>query len=193
MEIRRFACVMSALFAVSCGGNDGTVMVDAEWNLTCPSGSAVGCGSLGDTCLGPVGRRTMFGARGDASCSGDPIDVSCEAIERSNGVTSITLKANIDNRYAFELDTLLAENAVDSVCNVTIIEDQGMYDFGVCGMDPPSFEQPCQLSNISTDNNEVIFDLRCEAIVSRTTGFGFDVGGVGSEPATIRFANCTGF
>lgn len=192
MNIGRFACVLGALLGVSCAGNDGMVMVQAEWNLTCPSGSAVGCGSLGDTCLGSVGQRAIVGSRGEASCSGDPIDVTCEAIERSNG-TSITLKANIRNQYAFELDAILNDNVVESFCNVTIIEDQAMYDFGACGMDTPSPEQPCQLSSVSTGNGEVVFDLQCDALVSKTSGLGFDVGAVGGGPATIRFANCTGF
>jgi hypothetical protein len=62
-----------------------------------------------------------------------------------------------------------------------------------CGEEPPSLTQPCQLSNVSTEGNEVIFDLECDSLVNSTTGFGVHVGALGGGPTTIRFANCTGF
>jgi hypothetical protein len=110
---------------------------------------------------------------------------------------SVTLEANVGNDFAFELRgaTIDSGDVVQqTACNVTIIEDQVPYDIGTCGEDPPSMEQPCQLSNISTEGGEVIFNLECRSLLSSVTGTsGFDVGAVGGGPATIRFANCTGF
>ena len=54
-------------------------------------------------------------------------------------------------------------------------------------------QQPCQLSNVSVEGGDVVFDLECDAVLSDTTGLAFDVGAVGGGPTTIRFANCTGF
>lgn len=181
------------LLALACNGGNATVAVDAEWNLTCPVGSPVGCGSIGETCLGPVGQRAIVGSRGDTSCTGAPIVVTCEAVDRSDGSTFVSLKASVGDGYAFELDAILGNGTVEDVCNVTIIEDEAMYDFGACGTDPPSMEQPCQLTDVSTDNDEVVFGLQCESLVSTTSGLGFDVGAVGGGPTMIRFAHCRGF
>jgi len=193
MRISRSSCLLAALFALSCAESSGTVAVDAMYNLTCPDGSAIDCGSQADTCLGPVGQRSIIGSRGDTACNGDMLVVECEAVERPDGRTFISLDANVGNEFAFQLDAILGDGSVEDVCDVTIIEDQAPYDFGVCGADPPSMEQPCQLSNVSTANNEVVFDLECEGLLSMTSGLGFDVGAVGGGPATIRFSNCTGF
>ena len=80
---------------------------------------------------------------------------------------------------------------VQSTCNVKIIEDQLPYDIGPCGTEPPSVEQPCQLSNITVDGGDITFDLRCESLLSSTTGLGFDVGATGGGATTIHFGNCT--
>jgi hypothetical protein len=194
MKVSRFACLLAALFALSCAESSGTVTVDAMWNLTCPSGGAVDCGALAsDTCLGPVGQRSIVGSRGETACTGDELIVECEAVERPDGRMFISLDANVGNEFAFQLDAILGEGSVEDMCDITIIEDQASYDFGACGLDPPSMQQPCQLSNISTANNEVVFDLECEDLLSTTSGLGFDVGAVGGGPTTIRFSNCTGF
>ncbi|MGB5193782.1 MAG: hypothetical protein WBN70_12435, partial [Polyangiales bacterium] len=163
--------------------------------------SEVECGSLApDTCLNvsedgffAPGWRSIIGSRGDTACNGDVLVVECEAVERPDGRTFISLDANIGDEFAFQLDAILGDGSVEDVCDVTIIEDQAPYDFGVCGIDPPSMEQPCQLSNVSTANNEVVFDLECQGLLSMTSGLGFDVGAVGGGPTTIRFSNCTGF
>jgi hypothetical protein len=194
---------LSGLLLLSaCASNDGTVAVDAEWQLTCPAGTGVDCGSLGDTCLGEdaqPGQRIIAGARGQRACDGDGplIDVSCEAVPRSDGTIFITLRASASEDYAFELDAILGEGTVESRCNVTIFEDGAMYEFGGCvaAPEPTTVERPCQLSNVSTVGSEVAFDLECRPnpIVSETTGFGFNVGAVGGGPATFIFSNCSGF
>jgi hypothetical protein len=196
--MNRLMCALPALLALSCAESGGPVLVDAHWNLTCPSGGAAGCGTLAqETCLGAVGQREIVGEYRQAACTGDPIIAICEAVQRADGTRSITLEANVGNDFAFELRgaTIDTGDVVQqTACNVTIIEDQVPYDIGTCGEDAPSMEQPCQLSNISTQGNEVIFNLECRSLLSSVTGTsGFDVGAVGGGPATIRFANCIGF
>lgn len=202
-SISRVACVLSGLLALSCA-ESGSLSVDAQWNLTCPAASAVGCGSLAtETCLGNLGQRAIVGASGDAACTGEPIIVSCEVIERPSGGRAVFLEASVDGSdenltadFAFELRgaTISEDGAVTgSGCNVTIVEDGLAYDVGGCGDDAPSMEQPCQLSNISIDGGEVVFDLECVSLLSSTTENGFDVGAVGGGPTTIRFSDCTGF
>lgn len=209
MKSSSLVCALVALLGVSCAESAGTVSVDAEWNLTCPDGNAAGCASLSpDTCLrenedGVVapGWRSIVGARGDISCTGDPIIVSCQAIDRPDGLRIVDLEANIDDKFAFELSGATVDTAgsmQETACKVTIIEDGVFYDaalsdVGNCGEEPPSTEQPCQLSNISTGDGEVVFDLECKALANSTTGLGFDVGAVGGGPTTIRFTNCDGF
>ncbi len=193
LRTTRFVGICCSLLGLACSGGNGTLAVDAEWNLTCPVGSPVGCGSIGDTCLGQVGQRAIVGSRGEMSCTGEPIVATCEGVDRSDGSTFVSLKASVGDAYAFELDAILGNGTVDDLCNVTIIEDEAMYDFGACGTDPPSMEQPCQLTGVSTANGEVVFGLECEGLVSTTSGLGFDVSAVGGGPATIRFANCRGF
>jgi hypothetical protein len=104
------------------------------------------------------------------------------------------LEANVGNEFAFELDALIDTDdaPVQSTCNVTIVEDELAYDIGQCGTDPPSVEQPCQLSNLSLDGSSISFDLQCESLLSSTTELGFDVGATGGGPTTIRFSNCAG-
>jgi hypothetical protein len=194
----RLMCAALPLLAVSCADSGGPVSVDAQWNLICPSGGAVGCGALAEeTCLGSVGQRAIVGEYRQTACTGDPIIAICEAVERSDGTSTVTLEADVGGVFAFELRGAtidLGDGSVQqSACNVTIIEDGLPYDIGGCGSEPPSIEQPCQLSNISVEGDEISFGLECDSLLSSTTDLAFDVGAVGGGPTTIRFGNCTGF
>jgi len=178
------------------------VLVDAQWNLTCPADTEVDCGSLAaETCLGSVGQRTILGVHGEPACMGDAILAVCESVDRADGTRNISLEVNVDRgngsfpKFAFELGARInaADDSVES-CNVTIIEDEVPYDIGDCGEEPPSMAQPCQLSSISTGNGEVSFAIECRSLLSSVTGTsGFDVSAVGGGPTTIQFANCRGF
>jgi hypothetical protein len=197
MKMSRLMCVLVSVLALSCADSGGPVLVDAQWNLTCPADTGVGCGALApQTCLGTVGQRAIVGEHRQPACTGDPIVAVCEAVQRADGTSIVTLEANIANTFAFELRgaTIDADGVVErTACNVAIIEDQVSYDIGACGVDPPSMEQPCQLSDVSTEGNDLVFGLECRSLISSTTGAGFDVGAVGGVPTTIRFANCVGF
>jgi hypothetical protein len=191
-------CLFALCLSISCAESAEMASVDATWNLTCPIDSAVGCGSLAeDTCLGDAGQRTIAGERGSTACDGEPLVASCEAIERSNGTRVIFLEASIGSDFAFELRGATVDAGDGSVeasaCTVTIVEDGLPYDVGSCGTEPPSMEQPCQLSDVSTDGGDVEFDLLCRSLISSTTENGFDVGAVGGGPTTISFRNCDGF
>jgi hypothetical protein len=192
----RLICVLLPLLALSCADGTAPVAVDAQWNLTCPADTEVGCGALApETCLGSVGQRTIEGEYREISCMGDPIIAICESVERADGTTFIGLEANVGNDFAFELSAIVNRNDTSvgpTSCDVTIIEDQLPYDIGTCGQDPPSMEQPCQLTNVSTVGGEVSFSLQCVSLLSSTSSLGFDVGAVGGGPTTIRFQNCTG-
>jgi hypothetical protein len=197
MNISRIACVSIALFALSCAEGSGTVRVDVEYNLTCPDGNTVGCGSLAEeTCLGPVGQRSIVGMRGDIACTGDALDVRCESVDRPDGRRFVALEAYVGDGFAFLVDAIVGDGSVEDVCRVTIIEDGADYGglaTGVCGLDAPSVDQPCQLSNVTTEGGVVEFDLECESLLSSTSGLGFDVGAIGGGPTRIRFDSCTGF
>ena len=201
---------LAMLFALGCseapggsGGSGGTggaadaVFVDAEWNLTCPADSAVDCGTLApQTCLGDLGQRSFVGEHGQLACTGHPISAICEAIERADGARIVTLEANVGDEFAFELQAADVDAdgiVVQTACNVTIIEDGVPYDMGTCGQNAPSLEQPCQLSNVSVEGHEVVFDVQCNSILSSVTALSFDAGALGGGPTTIRFANCIGF
>lgn len=199
MKISRLACLLLSGLALSCAESGGAVVVDAQWNLSCPSSGGAGCGAWApDSCIGDGSQRAIVGEHGQPVC-GDRILAICEAVDRSDGMTDITLEANVDRsggvtpRFAFELSAKV-DRSEDSVelCNVTIIEDEVPYDIGACGEGPPTMEQPCQLSNVST-GREIVFDLECDALLSSLTELAFDVGALGGGPTTIRFANCTGF
>lgn len=206
MKMGRFMCVVVSLLGLSCAGSGGPVLVDAEWNLTCPAGGATGCGSLAEqTCLGAVGQRAIIGEHRQTLCTDDPLIAICETVKRSDGTVDVSLEANVDRdamgfpRFAFELGARI-DPSTGSVasCSVTIIEDEVPYDVGVsgaigaCGDESPSMQQPCQLSNVSIEGNDVAFDLQCDTLMSSITVLGFDVGGAGSLPASIRFSNCSG-
>ena len=197
MRISRLLCLLAALFALSCAESGGTVSVDAMYNLTCPDGSAVGCGSLApDTCLGPVGQRSIVGSRGETTCTGEVLDVRCEALERPDGRTFVALEAYVGDQFAFTLDAILGNGSVEDTCQVTIVEDGADYGgrvTGACGSASPSVDQPCQIANVSTEGGEVVFDLQCQSLLSSISALGFDVGAVGGGPTTIRFSTCTGF
>jgi hypothetical protein len=189
--------VFVAASSLACAESGGTVSVDASYNLTCPDGGAAGCGSLApDTCLGSVGQRSIVGERGETTCTGDVLDVRCEAVERPDGRTFISLEAYVGDDFAFVLDAILGNESVEDTCEVTIIEDGADYGglvTGACGAASPSVDQPCQITNVSAEGDEVVFDLQCAALLSSTSGLGFDVGAVGGGPTTIRFGNCSGF
>jgi len=197
MKMTRWICAALALLALSCADSGGPVTVDTQWNLTCPSGGAAGCGALAEnTCLGSVGQRVLVGDYRQTACTGDQIIAICEALERSDGKKVVTLEASVGGDFGFELSgaTIGADDGSLQAagCNVTIIEDGLPYDLGRCGSEPPSMEQPCQLSDISLEDNEISFGLECASLLSSTTDLAFDVGAVGGGPTTIRFANCAG-
>jgi hypothetical protein len=202
MKMGRLVCVLLPALLLSCAESGGSVVVDAQWNLSCPSGGGAGCGSLADeTCLGDGGQREIVGEHRQTACTGQAIIAICEAVHRTDGTRSVTLEANIADDFAFELRgaTIDTDNGIveSPSCVVTIIEDGVAYGgaqmLGGCGEEEPSIEQPCQLSKISTEGNEVVFDLRCESLLSSVTTLAFDVGAVGGGATTIRFANCIGF
>ncbi len=202
MNTGRLACLLLSVLALSCAQDGGPVLVDAQWNLTCPADSEVGCGSSAETCLGSVGQRTILGEHGELACTGDAILAICESVDRADGTRNISLEVNVDRgnrsfpKFAFELEARIkaADDSVEN-CNVTITEDEVPYDIGDCGDEPPSMAQPCQLSSISTGNGRVSFAIECKSLLSSVTGTtsGFDVGAVGGGPTTIQFANCRGF
>ena len=201
MRIGRFACLLVSILAFSCAEDGGPVLVDAQWNLSCPADTEVDCGTLAtETCLGSVGQRTILGVHGENACTGDAILAVCESVDRADGTRNISLEVNVDRgnrsfpKFAFELGARIdtADDSVES-CNVTITEDEVPYNIGACGAEPPSMAQPCQLSSISTGNGEVSFAIECKSLLSSVTGTsGFDVGAVGGGPTTIQFANCRG-
>ena len=192
----RFLCALLPLFALSCADSGGPVVVDAQWNLSCPS-SGVGCGSWAqETCIGNGGQREIVGEHGQAACDGDQIIARCVAVDQSDGTRKLTLEANIGDKFAFELRgaTVDSGGSVEqTACNVTIIEDEVPYDVGACGQEPPSVNQPCQLSNIETGGGVVTFGLECASLISATSANGFDLGALGGGPTTMRFSNCAGF
>lgn len=196
MKMSRFLCALLPLLVLSCADSGGPVAVDAQWNLSCPS-SGVGCGSWAqETCIGNGGQREIVGEHGQAACDGDQIIARCVAVDQSDGTRKLTLEANIGDKFAFELRgaTVDSGGSVEqTACNVTIIEDEVPYDVGACGQEPPSVDQPCQLSNISVEGSEVIFGLECDSLLSSVTDLGLDVGALGGGPTPIRFANCSGF
>ena len=185
------------LLALSCADSGGTVTVDAQWNLSCPSGGAAGCGTLAqDTCLGPIGQRAIVGQYRQAACTGDPIIAMCDAAERPDGSRVVTLEADVGGDFALELRDAVIDvgngSLQPSACNVTIIEAGVPYDIGACGGDPPSIEQPCQLSSIIVQGRDITFDLQCDSLLSSVADLAFDVGAVGGGPTTISFGNCAG-
>jgi len=203
MNTSRLAGLLLSVLALSCARDGGPVLVDAQWNLTCPADSEVGCGSLAEeTCLGIVGQRSIFGSHGEPACTGDAILALCESVDRSDGTRNILLEVNVDRgnrsfpKFAFELEARInaADDSVQN-CNVTITENEVPYNVGDCGEESPSMAQPCQLSSISTGNGAVSFAIECKSLLSSVTGTssGFDVGALGGGPTTVQFANCTGF
>ena len=198
MKTSRLMCLLLPALALSCAESGGPVYVDAQWNLTCPADSAVDCpGESTKSCLGTAGQRAIVGEHRQPACTGDPIIAICEAVQRADGTRIVSLQAEVGNAYTFELRGATIDSGdgivEQTACNVTIIEDGLPYDIGACGTEPPSMQQPCQLSNVSVEGSEVSFDVECDSLLSSTTGQGFDVGAVGGGPATIRFANCVGF
>ncbi|MBT8468268.1 MAG: hypothetical protein KJN97_05915 [Deltaproteobacteria bacterium] len=203
MNTSRLAGLLLSVLTLSCAQDGGPVLVDAQWNLTCPADSEVGCGSLAaETCLGSVGLRTILGEHGELACTGDAILAICESVDRADGTRNISLEVNVDRgnrsfpKFAFELEARInaADDSVES-CNATITEDEVPYDIGDCGEEPPSMAQPCQVSSVSTGNGGVSFAIECKSLLSSVTGTtsGFDVGALGGGATTIQFANCRSF
>jgi hypothetical protein len=198
MKMSRLPLVLVSMFALSCAESSGPVSVNAEWNLSCPGGSGAGCGALAEqTCLGVVGQRAIAGAHRQPACNGEPIIAICEAVQNADGTRDVFLETEVGGDFGLQLHgaTVDAGDGVveQTSCNVTIIEDGLPYDVGACGTEEPSMEQPCQLSEVSVEGGNVVFNLECDSLLSSTTGLGFDVGAVGGGPTTIRFGNCAGF
>jgi hypothetical protein len=194
-------CALLPLLLFSCAESEGPVLVDAEWNLTCPADSGVDCpGTPADTCLGDGGLRAIAGEHRQPACNGDPIIAICEAVQRADGTRLVTLEANVADDFALELHAATVETGDGLVeqteCYVTIIEDQTSYGgstLGRCGEDDISMDQPCKLSSVSVQGSDVSFGLECKSLINATSVLAYDVGTVGVGPTTITFANCVGF
>ncbi|MBW1831428.1 MAG: hypothetical protein DRH23_04815 [Deltaproteobacteria bacterium] len=201
MKMSRLMWVLLPVLALSCAETGGPVSVNAEWNLTCPADSPVGCpGAPANTCLGDGGHRAILGEHRQLACTGDPIRAICEAVQGADGTRLVTLEANIADDFAFELhaETIEAGDGLveQTDCYVTIIEEGTSYGgrtLGRCGEDDISMDQPCQLSGISVQGSDVSFELACESLINGTSVLAYDVGAVGVGPTTITFANCVGF
>lgn len=198
----RLIAAILPLLGVSCA-EGGPVAVDAFYNLTCPASPAM-CGSLAETCLGAGGLRQILGVNGEISCDLEtPLVAICEATQRSDGGLLLTLVASVGDEFAFALRGATVDpngSMVSGSCEITIIEDQLPYGGGNgrgrCGAEPPSTEQPCQISNVilgDADGADLSFDVECSTLLSGTTGRSFNVGDPEGGPATIRFARCSGF
>ena len=199
---------LCSLLLVSCGDSDGPVLAEVRWALTCPDppDPLRVCGSLGQTCLGPGGNRQIFQFNGAEACpdnDANPGDVVaiCEAVVRDEdeGVFSLRLEASVANMYGFEIRGLLVDVVTSTFvpsegCNVTIIEDGQIYDQGACGIEAPSEDQPCQITDLFVDQRgqEVSMGVACMPIIS-SVGTEFDVGGQMGGPADVQFFDCTGF
>ena len=201
MKNSRLMCALLPVLLLSCAESGGPTLVDAEWNLTCPADSGVGCpGAPAETCLGVGGQRAIVGEHRQLACTGDPIIAICEAVQRADGTRIVTLEANVADDFAFELRAATVETGDGLVeqtdCYVTIIEDQTSYGgstLGRCGEDDISMDQPCKLSSISVQGSDVSFELECKSLINATSVLAYDVGAVGVGPTTITFANCVGF
>ena len=188
---------------LSCAESGGPVDANAQWNLTCPAGGAVGCpGAPVKTCLGveggAEGQRAIVGTHGEPACTGDPIIAFCEAVQDADGTRIVTLEANVGDDFAFELHAEISETGEGPVaeCDVIIIENQTAYGgmvTGRCGREDISMAQPCKLTDVSVQGSDVSLGLECDSLINTTTGQAYDVGAVGGGPTTISFANCVGF
>jgi hypothetical protein len=201
MKKSQLMCALLPVLLLSCAESGGPVLVDAEWNLTCPADSAVDCpGTPVETCLGDGGQRAIVGEHRQPACTGDPIKAICEAVQGADGTRIVTLEANIAGDFALELHAETIETGDGLVeqtdCHITIIEDQTSYGgslLGRCGEDDISMDQPCRLSNISVAGSDVSFELECKSLINATSVLAYDVGAVGVGPTTVTFGNCVGF
>jgi len=186
-------CVLLPALLLSCAESGGPVYVDAEWNLTCPADAASCPGAPAKTCLGTGGQRAIVGEHRQPACTDDPIVAICEAVQHADGTRTVLLRADVGGQFAFELSgaTIDAGDGIveQTGCTVTITEDGLRSANGFCGTEPPSMEQPCQLTNVLVEGTDVSFDVECDSLSS----LGYGVGAVGGGPTTIRFANCIDF
>ena len=193
-----FGLFAALAIVAGCSDADGPAATDTIYALTCPA-APTECGSLSeDTCLRPdggaIGDRDIFGENGELGCDGENVTiVVCRATETESGRQMIDLEASVGG-FGFETRIFASIDGatIDGTCEVTVLEDDLAYGgaLGTCGIEPPSMEQPCQISNISIGDDESIdvsFDVLCEGLRSETVPTdGFDV------QANIRFARCTG-
>lgn len=201
MKNGRLMCVLLPVLLLSCAESGGPVLVDAEWNLTCPTNSAVDCpGSPADTCLGDGGQRAIVGEHRQPVCDGDSIRAICEAVQSADGTRIVTLEANVADEFALKLHAETVETGDGLVeqtdCHITVVEDQTSYGgslLGRCGEDDISMDQPCKISDISVAGSDVSFGLECDSLINGLSEFAYDVGALGGGPTTITFANCVGF
>ena len=193
------------VFVVACGSSDGTVFADLAWSVRCADGSP-DC-SIGTTCLGTAGRRSILRLDGDDACPDDednldPLRALCE-LRPGDGRVSMRLVGSVSNdgeeQYGIEVTGLVVDPETDEIvepgrCKVAVFEDGARYDVGSCGEQDPSSGQPCQISglNIEQDDPDISLRLKCENLRA-STGIGIDVTGISSSQATVRFNNCTGW
>ncbi|MGB5810821.1 MAG: hypothetical protein WBG86_09840 [Polyangiales bacterium] len=186
---------LCAIWAVACAGDSGPAATDTTYTLSCPAAPA-SCGALAEnTCLRPdgaaEGSRELFLIDDEIACDGDQAVVICEVAEASDGRRILNLETSVGNSFGFEVRVVVGaeDSMISGSCDVTVVENGLAYggSLGGCGIEDPTPEQPCKLSNFSvggSDGADISFDVICEDLVSPTAVTGFDVNG------TVRYARC---
>ena len=182
-----------SLFAFGCGGSGDPVSADVSYRLECPataSGMQCPSGIEDDYAI-----NQFDGAGGvEATCSaasvGNTIDLTLEAIAGgTNSQSGITI-----NNLRVDPQT---NAVVGASCKILVLESGAHFgdsDNGVCGADPPSPTQPCQVTNVSINGDSVQLSVACDELASGSQAPEIrDVRGVGSAAtATLSFENCDG-
>lgn len=188
---------LSCLVLLSCSGPPGQVLAEVEWRVRCP-GDEFNC-----TPELPAD-QTIFQYNGQAGLSGETVQAQCEATEDSTGTfLDVLLEAAEGEDTGFMLRNLRLSPTSGGflpspACEVTVTQ-LGFEYVGTCGVEAPSSEQPCELSDIAVDERaadgpQVSLSVQCIELPSRqNASVRRDIIGQGSmTKASLRFADCDG-
>lgn len=193
--IRRASMAWLLLLAASCGEDPG-VFGDAQWQLRCPDGFA-GCSRAGTAV-------DVFDFHGNGG-----IIATCNVASASADERIVNFSVGIGNgAQRLSVDGLLTGAQGGAVrgasCITTIIDDSNTYGgrgFGTCGGGVPGDQQPCQIGNLTidedgTDGPEITMTILCRRISAAaapdTLKRDLVAPDMPNGPATVRLINCPG-
>lgn len=210
MSHRPFVLLFAPWLALasSCSEPAKGVLADVAWGLTCSGTAAASCNPL--NVAGKSYDYTAYtgdvGTDNRTSASLGRVSARCQAFDLGGGNVRMSLRAAVAGSYIQleNLDINTTSGAlIDSLCRASAYDGISLFGGstdGTCTASAPSTGSPCQVTNVVVNHDDqdgpsIELRLNCAGLPNAALGsskVSVRDSSDTSQPALIRFANCSG-